>query len=253
MQSSFIKQLIYGIFYLAIIFFVGYLFYLAILPEPTCFDGRKNQGEKQVDCGGPCESCEIRVLEPIEVVKTSVLKASDKQSSVLTEFRNPNIAFGANSFSYRLDFYGAGDVLIESFKKGSFIYPGRIKFIADAGINIAKENIRRVEVTIGNVSWKSISEFSAPNTQVRDIEINKQNDTRLIVSGVVNNNTSFRLSRVVITVLVSDLFNLPVSVSKTLLENVGAFKEENFSVIIPNETMADVARDSVRVFVEAER
>jgi hypothetical protein len=26
-------------------------------PEPTCSDGIKNQGEADVDCGGPCSSC----------------------------------------------------------------------------------------------------------------------------------------------------------------------------------------------------
>ena len=26
---------------------------------PTCFDGIQNQGELEVDCGGPCAPCEI--------------------------------------------------------------------------------------------------------------------------------------------------------------------------------------------------
>ncbi|MEM4397605.1 MAG: hypothetical protein QW757_03210, partial [Candidatus Woesearchaeota archaeon] len=31
--------------------------------EPTCNDGFKNQGEEQIDCGGPCQPCEKPSLE----------------------------------------------------------------------------------------------------------------------------------------------------------------------------------------------
>ncbi len=30
---------------------------------PTCYDGIKNQGERGIDCGGPCEACEIPIPE----------------------------------------------------------------------------------------------------------------------------------------------------------------------------------------------
>lgn len=31
--------------------------------QPTCYDGIKNQGEQGIDCGGPCEACEVPKTE----------------------------------------------------------------------------------------------------------------------------------------------------------------------------------------------
>ena len=35
----------------------NFLLLLRLLGAETCFDGNKNQGEDEVDCGGPCSPC----------------------------------------------------------------------------------------------------------------------------------------------------------------------------------------------------
>ena len=51
-----VKQIVIIIFFLAIVFVIGFLFYKVFLEHsPTCFDGIQNQGEIGIDCEGPCE------------------------------------------------------------------------------------------------------------------------------------------------------------------------------------------------------
>lgn len=46
----------------------------AVIETPTCFDGIKNQGEEETDCGGPCQSCpQERLLGIITVAAITAL------------------------------------------------------------------------------------------------------------------------------------------------------------------------------------
>ncbi len=44
---------------------------LYIPKQPTCSDSIKNQGEKEIDCGGPCNACAAAVTPPVGESKTS--------------------------------------------------------------------------------------------------------------------------------------------------------------------------------------
>ena len=58
-----LKQFLYGFFYLAILVSLIWLVYsFEFKPAPNCFDGKKNQEETGIDCGGSCISCEVKAL-----------------------------------------------------------------------------------------------------------------------------------------------------------------------------------------------
>ena len=46
-----------GVIYIQKIKVENFLLLLRLLGAETCFDGNKNQGEDEVDCGGPCSPC----------------------------------------------------------------------------------------------------------------------------------------------------------------------------------------------------
>lgn len=59
---------------------------------PTCYDGKKNQDEKEIDCGGRCQACKEPVVAPCTATlknnvmtvlnKTWTLKSTDYQSTL---------------------------------------------------------------------------------------------------------------------------------------------------------------------------
>jgi len=44
-----------------------------IKPNPTCFDGIQNQGEKETDCGGPCKRCKSDFPWFVVIISTLVI------------------------------------------------------------------------------------------------------------------------------------------------------------------------------------
>lgn len=160
MSRRTLKQFIYGAFYLTIFFLIVYGIYLAgFKAAPTCFDGKQNQNETGVDCGGPCSICELKALNPIKVSLPVQVFSLDGAVSALVELRNPNVNLGADKFSYELNFYDANDEKIFTSTKESFIYPGEIKYIVEINLNVDYEKIDRTEFKISNESWKLAGEF----------------------------------------------------------------------------------------------
>lgn len=254
MQSRFLKQLIYGSLYLAILFGIGYLIYAAALrPAPSCFDGKQNQGETGIDCGGPCPDCGLQTLEPIRVSPVSIFDIGDRLS-VLFELQNPNVRFGVNEFAYTIEFYGPGNMLISSLTRNSFIYPGEIKYIVEAGLDIDPGGIIRVEVKLANFSWKSLEEFSSPRTQTRDLKTEFDLEgNRVVISGLIVNQNSFPLTRVVVNAIVVNSGGARIGVSKTLVENIAPFGEKPFNIVALGFNIGDVDTDATRIYLEARK
>jgi len=253
-QSRFLKQLIYGTFYLAILFGIGYLIYTGALRGPaSCFDNRQNQGETGIDCGGPCLDCGLKNLEPIRVSPVSIFDIGGRLS-VLFELRNPNVRFGANEFAYTIEFYGPSNTLVSSLTRNSFIYPGEIKYIVEAGLEIDPSGVRRAEVELANFSWKSREEFSLPRTQVRDLktEIDREGN-KAEISGVIVNQNSFRLSRVVVSAIIFNSAGARIGVSKTLAEDTAPFEEKTFTIVALGFDIEDVDTDATRIYLETRR
>ncbi len=254
MQSRLLKQLIYGTFYLAIIFGIGYFFYLPFSSPPSCFDGKLNQSETEIDCGGSCQPCELKRLKPISVSPIALLDAGEGRLSLTFELRNPNTNFGADYFSYTVNFYDAEGVLIDSIQRESFIYPGEIKTMVEAGLPINPAGILRAEAGLSDFSWESVQEFSLPAVQTRDIKIEvREAERRVIVSGLLVNQNSFKLSRAVISAVIASPAGIRLGASETLLQDIQAFEEREFTISIPNIDPAAVSREQIQIGTEVRR
>ncbi len=236
-MSRFAKQLVYGFFYLVILAGLGYLGYITVRETaPSCFDGRLNQNEEEVDCGGPCESCAIRKLLPLQT-KVEYFGVGENTTVILT-LSNPNLEYGADSFSYTLSFPGNGGAKIFSLVKESFIYPAEAqKVIIEPNLKFnSRSVVGQPELTISNIVWKPLREFSEPQIQTRQLKTEVQG-SQVTVSGLLVNRESLSFSRAGVGVLVfqqlSDESSRLVGASKTILQNLQPFEERAFKIIIP--------------------
>ncbi len=234
MKKRLVKQLIYGAGYLLFFSLIVFLFYLAFLkPAPTCFDNRQNQGEIGIDCGGPCPSCEIKTLFPIE---SNWIKyfPNDNQVVIAAEIKNPNLKWAADFFSYTFDIYGENGGKIKSIVKNSFIYAGEIKYLVEVP-DVDFKDITSIKISFSDINWKTAEEFSKPAVQIREIKTEpaSQDPTKVTVSGFIANNNAFPLSKVRVVGFLFNTGGLQISASKTELENVAAFQEELFKLNFP--------------------
>lgn len=236
-MSRIIRQIIYGIFYLALFAGIGYGGYLLVGGlTPSCFDNRLNQREEQIDCGGPCVSCALKNLQPLRTQIQTF--GTDGSTSVLITLTNPNLTHGARVFTYKMNFYDASKKPIFSLAKESFIYPAEAqKFILEPNLKVNFSDISgEPEFVLENLDWRPIEEFSEPKTQIRQTKT-EISGRQITVSGLLSNRDPFALSRASVGVLLYK--NLPeerselVGISKTVLQDLKPFEERAFKIIVP--------------------
>ncbi|HEY4523623.1 MAG TPA: hypothetical protein VJK04_01990 [Candidatus Paceibacterota bacterium] len=249
-MNRLLKQLFYGLFYLVLLFAIGLgVYFLALKPAPTCFDNKLNQGEEEVDCGGPCPSCELKRLEPLKISPVIILESGEDLITAIFEIRNPNRNYGSDKFTYVLNIYDSAGNNLASFSEESFIYASQIKTVVEPGLKIKFAKIARSEVLVADLSWRPRTEFSLPKIQTREIKVNREK-TGVTVMGVLVNENAFRLPQVGISAVVYDGIGLENGGSKTFARDVEAFEERFFKIFIPISIGA-IDSKLTRVFMEA--
>lgn len=230
-----VKQLLYGLAYLLILGGIAWGIYsIAVKPAPTCFDGKQNQDETGIDCGGSCVSCEIKNLKPL-FVSPAILFSADRMYSASAEARNLNIKFGAESFGYEVNFYDGAGKLLQSAKRKSFIYAGETKNLIEAGAQIAAGIPAKAEFKIvdaESVAWKDRAEFSPPPYELKGANAVFENN-QIAVSGDIQNLNNFKISRAGISAFLVDKMGVKIGASKTELRDIGPFRAESFKIFIP--------------------
>ncbi len=228
-----IKQIIYGAGYLALLALIVFVvYYIWFKPAPTCFDNIQNGNEIGIDCGGACPSCEIKSLVSLDDSWIKYFPA-ETQTAIVAKINNANLRWGADSFNYALDIYGSDGNKIKTISGNSFIYSGEIKYLFTLA-EIDAKNISDIKISFSDVRWKQDTDFPRPAIQTRGIETAiDQSANAVIVSGFVANNNAFNLSKLRIIGILSDSKGVPLSASKTELENAPAFTETQFKINFP--------------------
>ena len=144
----FLKQFLFGIFFLAVFGGIGFWIYkTATYHEPTCFDKIQNQGEQAVDCGPVCGNVCLSLLKPIEARDSYLFKIKEEAGGAadydaLFMVTNPNARFGVAAVNYELSILdGQGAALLK--KEGQFyILPGQTKYIYEPAVKTRSTAVR---------------------------------------------------------------------------------------------------------------
>jgi len=106
------KQIIYGLIIFLIFFLISFFIFLKIRGPviATCFDGKKNQGEEEIDCGGPCLPCEIKYAEPLKIYPIKYLLYSNS-IDIVGLLENPNKNLALKKIKYYFEIYDFNGIL----------------------------------------------------------------------------------------------------------------------------------------------
>lgn len=233
-MSRIAKQFLYGTFFLLVFgALVWGVYSITLKPAPSCFDNKQNGDEAGLDCGGPCISCDVKNLAPLFAGEAN-LYGVDRVYSASARIQNSNTDFGARTFSYTVNFYDAGGILLESVSGKSFIYANESKNIVEAGARIVNGIPVRAEMVIDNASveWAKRGDFSEPKYELKDVVAELENG-QAVISGAVLNPNNFTFSKVVISAFLADKFGTRAGASRTELNDVGQFRQESFKIFIP--------------------
>ena len=123
MDWSVKRRLTYLLIVFAVIILAGILVWIWQRPEPSCEDGKRNQGEYDVDCGGPCARVCAFEVRPVREVWSRIFQVDDTRYDQVTLIKNPNSGYAARQLRYRVRVFDASDVLLTTREGTVFLNP----------------------------------------------------------------------------------------------------------------------------------
>lgn len=211
--------------YLSIFF--SFIFLVIIVPvffsfykQPTCFDGKKNGDEKDVDCGGSCQLlCSADSLAP-NVIWNRAFKVKDGIYSAVAYIENRNISSEAVG-AYTFKFYDKDNVLISTRSGVTFIPKNKVFAIFEADVDMMGKTPYRVSFDFTNkLVWRKNTK-EEPDISV----INKSlvgEDTRPRVDAIIENFSSENVSKVEAVAIVYDSEENAIAASRTFVDSLAS-------------------------------
>lgn len=155
MDNRLRKQIIIGLIFLSIILAISGGIYLAVKPNPTCFDNKKNGNETGVDCGGSCISCDLKYNPPL-TIKTEpiILLTANNKANIYFQLMNTDNEWGAEKFSYHLILTGPNNET-QQLDYTDFILPHEMKtfVISQIDINFKPQSVE-LSIDKDSIIWQ---------------------------------------------------------------------------------------------------
>lgn len=213
------------VFYIAIILatfsiLIGWFVFVISYEPPTYFDGKQNQDELGVDCGGSSPYlCSFQVTNPVILFSRSFEVTPGVYNSV-AYVENPNFNIGSQSVNYTFKLLDENNQLIVERKGNTFIAAGRISPIFEGSV-----------VTGEKVPVRTFFEFSEEPKWVRVDTDNKSKfliknkvlineDTNPKISATIENTSVTELKDFEVVSVVFNAFGNAIATSRTFIDSL---------------------------------
>ncbi|HUD03925.1 MAG TPA: hypothetical protein VMR73_00325 [Candidatus Paceibacterota bacterium] len=243
------KKIFYFLIVVALaLVFIALPSFFVFYKAPTCFDGKQDQGEQGIDCGGPCTTlCQASFSDPRELWATSSEVVSGVYNA-LAYVVNPNINAEAQNIAYDFRLYDSNGLLIVRRDGETSIPPVENFGIFEPSITTGNRTLARTffefesapvwqkvaTTTQSLVALSSNFQTSASSSRLDMIASNPSPDTEqnieviAILYGTDGNVAAF--SKTVIPVIAAGdtaevSFTWPYGISATIAKKEFLFKE----------------------------
>ncbi len=190
------------------------------VPEPTCFDGQKNQNELGIDCGGICKAVCASEARDLNVGWSRIIPLTDNIYETATLVENPNRDLGVIDATYTIRYFDRENLIINKRSDKISLLPSEKFVIFDQNIDVG----RRIP-TKAVFDWTGSAKWYRPNKAKPEITwVSKgftQTDPPLLKAEVTNKSLA-PVSGLIVVATVSDVDENVMAVSSTLVESLDA-------------------------------
>ena len=236
------RQLLYGgglLFFFVLVIVPTIFFY--VYEPPSCFDGKMNQTETDIDRGGPCTLLDARYLQPHAVLWSRSFPVRDGFYNAVAYIENPNSHAGVKNAIYQFKLYDERNILIAERFGQAPIVPEKVFPIFEGRIDTG--NRIPVRTTFGFVNvftWeKMVDETSGlrvRNERVSDLT------TAPRVSAELTNTTVAPVEDLVVIATLFDGKSNAFASARTVVERIDAGETKTLVFTWPEPFTANVAR-----------
>ena len=179
------RKATYTLGFVLIIFLIfGFVFFKFFNKQATCSDGVQNQGELDIDCGGPCSIlCRAQYTDPT-VLWTRWSKVTGAGTyNILIYVQNSNLGIGAYKAPYTLDIYDKDSILLYSKTDYTYIPPSNNFAIFEGDIDINDKIPARIDFSFSKgFIWQKIENQELDIVAVSKSLIDEDTKPRLLVT-----------------------------------------------------------------------
>jgi hypothetical protein len=201
----------------------GVYYFLNIRIPVSCTDGKQNQGELGVDCGGPCkEVCESEIL-PLVVEWTRPFKLLNGKYDVASLVVNRNNFLGIPNFKYKFSLFDDRNIYISEKEGSVFINPSEKVLVFVSGIDSGKRTVARAFLEYSEKKreqgWQRVADTSGrPKLSVENENLIEGDIPRLYADIV--NSSPYDIKNIDIAAVVYDAEDNAIAASKTVISNL---------------------------------
>ena len=185
-----------------------------ITRSTTCFDGRQNQGEVGVDCGGPCLRLCLSQVTDLITLWSRALPAREGVYDAVALVENPNFGGGVREISYSFKLYDKNNLLIVEREGETFINPNEQLAVFEGGIMTGERVPARAFFEFTEVpQWLKVLR-NKPDILVKNKKL-EGIATRPKLKATLVNQTLSNVEDIIVVALLFDRDDNLIAVSKT--------------------------------------
>ncbi len=194
--------------------------YLILTYEaPSCVDGKRNQDETGVDCGGVCTRLCTGEAIPLAIKWTRVYPVRDGVYDVVAYIENRNFKIGATNIPYELKVYDRNDTVIAERTGALYARPNEHLLLFEGTIRTGDRVPERAEVSIKqDFTWEKTGKKELPLI-VKDKSVTDSLGKPKLSATVEHTGVEI-LRDIDVAAIVYDRNNIPIGVSTSRIERI---------------------------------
>ncbi|MBI2409456.1 hypothetical protein HYV30_00220 [Candidatus Kaiserbacteria bacterium] len=188
---------------------------------PTCTDGKANQGEAGVDCGGPCQYLCQSQVQPPTVLYTKAIQNFGGRTDVIASVANKNTVAAALGVPYTVTLYGRGLTLIQRVTGSLDLPPGATVPVYVLGIESGKQTVEKafLEIDPSVPQWFPLAKDPRIIPRISNISLGGTEEAPR-VQALLANPSARALRDVEVIAIVHNATGAVIAASKTVITNI---------------------------------
>ena len=208
-----------GIIVSTILVLVVFPYWISHRVAPTCMDGKKNQGELGVDCGGPCTVRCAQTVKNLNILWTKVFTIRPSNYDVVSYIENPNVDSGLPSFTYTAKLFDEAGNVIGQRQQVGYARPSERFVLFVGGIDTGEAIAKSGSIEISpDLKWIATpgpkTLFSVSDKVLSNLERQPN------LTAVLHNETPELLQSIDVSTIIYDDKSNPIGVSATKIEKI---------------------------------
>ena len=224
-----------------LVFLVWLAFALQV--EPTCFDGKQNQNEVGVDCGGVCTLLCRSQVAPVNIVWSRSFPINEEYYNAVAYIENPNFDVAVYEVPYIFILYDAEGILITERRGSTYIATNGVTPIFESRILVGNRTPARTEFRFeAPLAWRKLA-------SPRDVEVQNQEvsnlDTEPRVTATISQTGLNELQELDVVAVIYDTRGNALLASQRLIEILPGQGTQTITFVWPRPLEEEVGRVDV--------